>query len=46
MMEDDFKEKPKQEVNDIHYWDEQIPEDPQDMMIQAEVCQIYQRYGR
>ena len=46
IMEDDFIEKPKQEFNELQYWEEQTPEDQQEMMIQAEICQIFQKYGR
>ena len=45
-MEEDFTDLPKQEVSNIQCWDEQIPEDLQDTVIQVKVNQIYQRYSR
>ena len=45
-MEEDFVDLPKQEVNDIQNWEEQLPEDPQEAVIHAEVNYVYQRYGR
>ena len=46
IMEDDFMENPKQEVNKIQHWDEQTSNDTQDMLIQVEICHIFQKYGR
>ena len=35
-IEENFAEHPKQEVNEIQSWDDQTPEDLQEVIIQAE----------